>query len=92
MKKEWRTAAFIFMILGAFLMGMLVSPKISGAAFRYPNIHKLRVSAKKAHASFNWARSAAPVFGGHRAQAMSLLQQAISQLHQGIIYRKSHLK
>ncbi|MCL4513594.1 MAG: hypothetical protein M1421_06260 [Candidatus Eremiobacteraeota bacterium] len=92
MKRQWRAISFIFIVLTAFIMGILVSPKTSKAAFRYPNIHKIRIAARKARASYNWARSAKPVFGGHRAQAMSLLQQAISQLHQAIIYRKSHLK
>jgi hypothetical protein len=42
------------------------------------------------HAAYNYLQQATPDKGGHRGNAMSLVQQAIREVNMGINYANAH--
>jgi hypothetical protein len=75
-------------LAGAMLLSGLAGSVLTGTAGADQG--NMIAARQSLHSAYNYLQQATPDKGGHRSNAMSLIQQAIREVNMGINYANNH--
>jgi hypothetical protein len=75
-------------LAGAMLLSGVAGSVLTGTALAEQG--NMIAARQSLHSAYNYLQQATPDKGGHRGNAMSLIQQAIREVNMGINYANNH--